>query len=762
MQRRRFRVERVKKFEKLLERAKKRGISRERLEERIKVFGRIVWLRKWREMNFEEKVEFAERRYGVKKISRKVIEVLRELEKGKIGYMIIGRIKGKKFVVALPWLYELSFSKNWGVREDVAYALGRIGVWNKDVKLVLEKLSGDRHGDVRKGVAKALENIGVWNVDAMRILERLSEDQYQKVRESAAKALGKINVANKDKKLAMRILNKLSTDRDVNVKKSAKASLKKLQIKTPVQLSFNFQLLEWQKKKFEDRVEFARRRYRVKVGEEIKKMLKELDKGKIDWSVIERIKGKKFVVALPWLYELSFSKDAGVRVMVAYALGNIGVWNEDVAEILGRLGSDANWKVRYGVADNIVLGYVAPWNDIKEMLEKLSRDMHPRVRYATAWTLAAVGARAWNNRVKEMLEKLSRDENEEVRRGVILALGEYKVWNRTAMMILKKSLEDREAVRTDVAEALGDIGIWNEDVAEMLSALSEDRSEQVRKAVAEALGKVSWNRAVKAMLEELSKNRSWRVRGAAARASGKIHITSEKDRKSVIEILRRLRKDENSAVREAASWSLAKVLREKGKIAQLGVEERELVKWLGIWPKLSFEKKLKFVEKRYKVRVSEKVKKALKELDRGGVDWFVVIERIRGDEYVVALPWLWESSFSRNYEVRKKIALALGRIGVWNEDVAEILERLGSDENKEVRKAAIDTLWKFAFGRDWEKVQKEFERIEDKRIIVLIGFANGKFDRRKFLKDWRYREQLLNLVKAMSVEKLREFVFGKK
>jgi len=32
----------------------------------------------------------------------------------------------------------------------------------------------------------------------------------------------------------------------------------------------------------------------------------------------------------------------------------------------------------------------------------------------------------------------------------------------------------------------------------------------------------------------------------------------------------------------------------------------------------------------------------------------------------------------------------------------------------------------------------------------------------RFLKDGKYRKELLDLVKAMSVEKLREFVFGKK
>ena len=225
--RRSFEKGRVKKFEKLLERAKKRGISRERLEERIKVFGGIVWLSKWRRMSFKEKVEFAKRRYGVKKISREVIEVLRELEKGKIGYKIIGRIEGKKFVVCLPWLYELSFSKNWGVREDVAYALGRIGIWNEDVKEVLEKLSGDGNVFIRGYAARALGWIGVWNKSVGEMLVRLSRDKDYFVRKGVAYALGRIGIWNEDVKL---VLERLGRDKDWSVRNTLLRELENMRI----------------------------------------------------------------------------------------------------------------------------------------------------------------------------------------------------------------------------------------------------------------------------------------------------------------------------------------------------------------------------------------------------------------------------------------------------------------------------------------------------------------------------------------------------
>ena len=224
MQRRGFKAERVKKFEKLVERAKKRGISRERLEERIEAFGRIVWLRKWREMNFEEKVGFAERRYGVK-VSKKVKDVLWELEKGKIDDI---KIKGKEFVVAIPWLYELSFSRGAGVKTMVFWVLGKIGVWNKDVKEILERLSGDEDLVVRKSVARALGRIGVWNDDVGKILKRLGRSRHPWIMHiEVPKALGEIGVWND---VVGEMLIVLGADYDEFTRETIFESLKKIKM----------------------------------------------------------------------------------------------------------------------------------------------------------------------------------------------------------------------------------------------------------------------------------------------------------------------------------------------------------------------------------------------------------------------------------------------------------------------------------------------------------------------------------------------------
>ena len=300
------------------------------------------------------------------------------------------------------------------------------------------------------------------------------------------------------------------------------------------------------------KVECAKKRYGVgRISKEVMEVLRELEKGKISHRIVEKIKGKKFVVCLPWLYELSFSKSWKTRELVAIVLGKIGVWNKDVAEMLMRLSRD-NW-----------------------------------VKESVAYALGEIGV--WNKTVAEIFRRLSNDNSEWVRKSVAIALSRMGIWNRDVAEILKE-LYFSELMKEYIPNDLGKIRIWNNVVGEILKRLSSD-----------------------------------------------------------------------------------------------------------------------------------------------------------GNEYV-----------------RKKVALALGNIGVWNDVVAEILDRLSRDEDLGVRESVVGVLGKFAFGKDWEKVQKEFERIEDKRTIVLIGFANGKFDKRKFLKDWKYREELFDLVKAMSVEKLREFVFGKK
>jgi len=272
--RKRFRAKRVKKFEKLVEKAKKRGISRERLEERIKVFGRIVWLSKWKKISFEESIEFAKKKYDIKEVSKKVREVLWELERGNIGYSIVEKIKGKEFIVALPWLYWLSFRKDFIIKMGVAYALGRIGVWNEDVKEILERLSRDESAFVRANVAAALGDIGVWNDVVGKMLDRLSKDNDKDVREYVAEALGKIGVWN-----------------DV-------------------------------------------------VGE-----------------VLE---------------SLSIDGHGDVRKGVARALGEIEVWNKNIEEMLMRLNKDENWRVRESVA--VALGKIVfgeNWEKVQKEFERI-------------------------------------------------------------------------------------------------------------------------------------------------------------------------------------------------------------------------------------------------------------------------------------------------------------------------------------------------------------------------------------------------------
>ena len=192
-----------------LEKAKKRGVGKERLRERIKVFGRIVWLEKWKKMSFKEKVEFAKKRYGVKEVSRRVTRALRELEKGEID---IGRIKGKEFVVALPWLYELSFSENWETRWGVAHALGEIGVWNESVVEMLMRLSVDEDWVIRGKVAHALGRIGVWNESVREMLERLSGDINHIVREGVFKSLQYMKI---DKSVKERLIENIKLTNEI-------------------------------------------------------------------------------------------------------------------------------------------------------------------------------------------------------------------------------------------------------------------------------------------------------------------------------------------------------------------------------------------------------------------------------------------------------------------------------------------------------------------------------------------------------------------
>ena len=285
MRRRRFGPR--KKLKWLLEWGRKRGISEERLRRMAKFSLWSDWFRKWRRMSFEEKVESAKKRYGIKEVSKKVKEVLWELERGKID---IEKIKGEKFVVCLPWLYELSFSKDWGVRRDVAIALGNIGVWNDIVGEMLERLSCDELGWVKEHVALALGNIKVWNDVVGRILEGLSRNRgkYWNLGECVALALGNIGVWND---VVSRILKRLSRDGHEGVKINVAKALGEIRIWNDV------------------------------VG-----------------KILERLGG---------------DKSALVRVNVADVLVGIKVWNKDVRKILEGLSKDPYSVVRKKVLEGL-------------------------------------------------------------------------------------------------------------------------------------------------------------------------------------------------------------------------------------------------------------------------------------------------------------------------------------------------------------------------------------------------------------------------
>ena len=130
--------------------------------------------------------------------------------------------------------------------------------------------------------------------------------------------------------------------------------------------------------------------------------------------------------------------------------------------------------------------------------------------------------------------------------------------------------------------------------------------------------------------------------------------------------------------------------------------------------------------------------------------------------------------------VRLCAVYALREIGVWNKDVAGMLKRLSKDPDPDrpVRESVLRSLKKIKIDENTRRrlirnieitneivkaARGYFRKLDyEKGMLVIDGLFRNRFDRKKFLKNEKYRKELLNLVKAMSVEKLREFVFGKR
>jgi len=209
------------KLERVVKRiVEKKKISREEALRRVRSIASRFWLGWWRRSSFRKKLEFAERRYKVGKISGAVVKVL--LDELDVGRIDIKKIKGEEFIVALPWLYWLSFSENVGIRMDVAEALRNIGVWNEDVAEILGRLSKDENVIVRRSVVWALgelsKKVGLGR-EALEMLRELGRDKNEEIRREVAIALANVHILNeKDRGRVIEILERLRGDKSPDVR----------------------------------------------------------------------------------------------------------------------------------------------------------------------------------------------------------------------------------------------------------------------------------------------------------------------------------------------------------------------------------------------------------------------------------------------------------------------------------------------------------------------------------------------------------------
>jgi HEAT repeat protein len=242
---------------------------------------------------------------------------------------------------------------------------------------------------------------------------------------------------------------------------------------------------------------------------------------------------------------LEKEKDAGVRELIAHALGEIAKAIKD------RRGPDENRMVDQLVVD--------------ALSDTLKHDKSEKVRKACAQALARCGEDA-APAVANLAEAL-RDKDADVRMAAAEALGRVGQRAAPAVERLSEALkDDNRFTRSFAAFALGRIGAQAKPVVPKLAeALLTDKQPEVRRTVAEALGKIGADAkdGVAALAQVLGdENVNDDVRRAAAVALGQIGVEAREALPTLRNACQRT-KERDKFVRSHAIHALGKFGKEE-------------------------------------------------------------------------------------------------------------------------------------------------------------------------------------------------------
>lgn len=251
---------------------------------------------------------------------------------------------------------------------------------------------------------------------------------------------------------------------------------------------------------------------------------------------------------VPALIQLLFDTSAQVRLHAIQALGRIEA--EKAAPLLKTALGDSEPAIRASAAE--ALGNCGDSSCVSALCELLEDpQMEPKRRAAEA-----LGKLKDPSAVAYLIVLLG-DESDEVRVAACNSLMSLAFWledleakNRLSMALVI-SLEDAlEPVRAAAAETLGYIGILDDEGLDALHVRLKDQSSAVVIAACAALGSVADPRSAEE-LKELLESPDPLIRWNAVTSLGKLTFADK------VQVLRKMSRDEDETVREAAKAALA-------------------------------------------------------------------------------------------------------------------------------------------------------------------------------------------------------------